>query len=64
MNIEKTKSWTFDKQYSKMIVGCGCILILMLHLWGNRAWKIDGNVCIAISLTQKLVVSSIEKWIK
>lgn len=46
MDMEKTKSWTFDKQYSKMIVGCGCILILMLHLWGNRAWKIDGNVCL------------------
>lgn len=44
--MEKNKGWTFNKQYSQMIVGCGCILILMLHLWGNRAWKVDGNVCL------------------
>lgn len=51
MNKETITSKTefcYDKHMSKMVSGVAIILMLMLHIWGNKGWRVSGNECIPI----------------
>lgn len=46
--INSVSASYYDQKLSKMISGIAILLMLILHIWGNKGWRIDGNECLPL----------------